>query len=129
MAVDRAIAILIVDDFATVSRIIRSMLERSGFANIEHVHDGPSALERLKSRRFSLVISDWNMAPMNGLELLQRIRQDADSKALRFILITAGGSPQIPAVVQNLGVDGLLVKPFSAEILTNAIEQAFAQKK
>jgi two-component system, chemotaxis family, chemotaxis protein CheY len=90
---------------------------------------GPSALGRLKSKRFSLVISDWNMTPMSGLELLQRMRRDADLKAVRFILITAGGNPQIPARVQSLGLDALLVKPISAETLTNAIEQAFAQRK
>jgi two-component system chemotaxis response regulator CheY len=69
MGVDPAIGILIVDDFATMSRIIQSLLERSGFTNIEQVHDGQSALDRLKTKNFSLVISDWHMAPMSGLEL------------------------------------------------------------
>jgi two-component system chemotaxis response regulator CheY len=129
MAVDRAIAILIVDDFATISRIIWSLLERSGFTNIEHVHDGPSALERLKSKRFALVIADRHMTPMSGLELLQQMRRDADLKTVRFILVTADGTSQIPAAVRSLGIDGFLVKPFSAETLTKTIEQALAQKK
>jgi two-component system chemotaxis response regulator CheY len=91
------------------------------------VKDGPSALERLKSKGFTLVIADWHMAPMSGLELLQQIRQDADLKNVRFVLVTADGSFQNSADVQRLGVDGFLIKPFSADTLTKTIEQALAQ--
>jgi two-component system chemotaxis response regulator CheY len=126
MGVDPAIAILIVDDFATMSQIIRSLLERGGFTNIEHVHDGQSALDRLKSKDISLIISDLHMAPMSGLELLRRMHQELKLDRVRFILITADGNSQIPAAVRNPGIDGFLLKPFSAETLKKTIEQAFA---
>jgi two-component system chemotaxis response regulator CheY len=128
MTVDRAIPILIVDDFATVSRIIRSLLERSGFTDIEHVADVPSALQRLRSKRFALVISDWHMGQASGLDLLQEMRQDPRLKAVRFILVTADGSLQGPTM-NSLGVDGILMKPFSSEALIKCVEQTFTQRK
>jgi two-component system, chemotaxis family, chemotaxis protein CheY len=128
MIVDRASAILIVDDFATISRVIRALLERNGFTNIEDVRDGSSALQRLKSKRFALVISDWHLEQMSGLDLLQEMRRDPDLKKVRFILVTADGSFEGPSM-HRLGVDGVLMKPFSAERLATCIEQAFAQQK
>jgi two-component system, chemotaxis family, chemotaxis protein CheY len=124
MAVDRAISILIVDDFATISRVIRALLERNGFNDIEDVRDGLSALQRLRSKRFALVICDWHMEQMSGLDLLQEVRRDADLKAVRFILVTADGSLQGPTI-RSLGIDGILIKPFSADTLIKCIEQAF----
>jgi two-component system chemotaxis response regulator CheY len=129
MGVDRSISILIVDDFSTLSRIIRSLLERCGFKDIEQVHSGTAALERLRLKPFALVICDWHMAPMTGFELLAQVRQDPALKDVRFLVITADASTQIPAIVRRMGADGFLMKPFSAEALNTAIEQAFAEKK
>jgi two-component system, chemotaxis family, chemotaxis protein CheY len=86
----------------------------------------PPALERLKTKSFALVISNWHMTPMSGLKLLQQIRRDADLKNVRFVLVTADGSFQNSAAVQRLGVDGSLIKPFSSDTLTKTIEQALA---
>jgi two-component system chemotaxis response regulator CheY len=129
MAVDRSISILIVDDFSSLSRIIRSLLERSGFKDIEQVSNGAAALERLKLKPFSVIICDWHMAPMTGFELLSQVRKDRTLDDVRFLIITADANAQIPAVARAMGADGFLMKPFTDEALDDAIEQAFWTKR
>ena len=128
MAVDPDINILVVDDFGTMVRIVQGLLQQAGFRNIEHVADGASALERLRSKAFSVVISDWRMSPMSGLELLRRMRQDAALQPVRFILITADANPQLPQTMQKLGADGFLIMPLTADTLKQTIEQALSQR-
>jgi two-component system chemotaxis response regulator CheY len=127
MGIDRSISILVVDDFTTMSRIVRSLLERCGFKDIQQVHDGNAALETLKTKKVSLVISDLHMTPIGGLELLRRMRLDSTLKDVRFVAMTADAHAQVPTAVRAMGADGLLVKPFSAETLNKVIEQAFAR--
>ena len=128
MAVDPDINILVVDDFGTMVRIVQGLLQQAGFRNIEHVGDGATALERLRSKAFSVVISDWRMSPMSGLELLRRMRQDAALQPVRFILITADANPQLPQIMQKLGADGFLMMPLTAEELRQTIERALSQR-
>jgi two-component system, chemotaxis family, chemotaxis protein CheY len=125
MPVDRSIAVLVVDDFATMCRIIQTLLNKIGFANVEHVRDGNSALERLRSKEFHLIIADWRMEPMSGLQLLHLIRQDGKLQNARFILTSADANPQLADTVETLGAHGFLRKPFAAETLNAAIERAF----
>jgi two-component system chemotaxis response regulator CheY len=127
--VDPAIVVLVVDESAAASRIIVSLVEQAGFSNVGHVPDGQSALERLRAGNISLVLADWRMSPMSGLELLRRIRQDAAMKAVRFVLMTASAHPQLPETVQSLGANGFLRKPCTAEALRQTIEQAFASER
>ena len=82
MAVDKSTPILVVDDYKTMVRIVRNLLNQLGFANVDDASDGASALAKLRAKRFGLVISDWAMEPMSGLELLQAMRADPDLKAL-----------------------------------------------
>ena len=128
MAVDPDINILVVDDFGTMVRIVQGLLQQAGFRNIEHVADGASALERLRSKTFSVVISDWRMSPMSGLELLRRMRQDPALQPVRFILITADANPQLPQTMQKLGADGFLMKPSPPTHSEQTIEQALSQR-
>jgi two-component system chemotaxis response regulator CheY len=127
--VDPAIVVLVVDESAAASRIIVSLVEQAGFSNVGHVPDGQSALERLRAGNISLVLADWRMSPMSGLELLRRIRQDAAMKAVRFVLMTASAHPQLPETVQSLGANGFLQMPCTAEALRQTIEQAFASER
>ena len=121
MAVDKSTPILVVDDYKTMVRIVRNLLQQLGFDNIDDASDGASALAKLRAQRFGLVISDWAMEPMSGLELLQAMRADPDLKTLPFIMITAENRKERVARAEQAGADGYIVKPFSAEALSERI--------
>jgi two-component system chemotaxis response regulator CheY len=121
MAVDKRTPILVVDDYKTMVRIVRNLLQQLGFEDIDEANDGASALAKLRARRFGLVISDWAMEPMNGLELLQQVRADPELKALPFIMITAENRKDRVAKAEQAGANGYIVKPFNAETLHDRI--------
>jgi two-component system chemotaxis response regulator CheY len=121
MAVDKNTPILVVDDYKTMVRIVRNLLHQLGFDNVDDASDGASALVKLRTKRFGLVISDWAMEPMSGLELLQAMRADPDLKALPFIMITAENRKERIAQAEQAGADGYIIKPFSAEALRERI--------
>jgi two-component system chemotaxis response regulator CheY len=123
MAVDKSMNVLIVDDYKTMLRIIRNLLKQIDFNNVEEATDGSEALTKLRSGNFGLVISDWNMQPMTGLELLQEVRQDARLKALPFIMITAESKTENVVAAKQAGVSNYIVKPFNAETLREKIEK------
>jgi len=118
MAFDRASPILIVDDYSRMLRIIRSLLRQIGYQQVEEAADGASALEKLRQKPFGLVISDWNMEPMSGLELLREVRADPVLAALPFIMVTAEARAAKIAEAQRAGVSGYIIKPFGAEALS-----------
>jgi two-component system chemotaxis response regulator CheY len=117
MAFERAHPILIVDDYSRMLRIIRGLLRQLGYQQVEEAADGASALEKLRQKPFSLVISDWNMEPMSGLELLREVRADPALAALPFIMVTAEARAAKIAEAQRAGVSGYIIKPFGAEAL------------
>jgi two-component system chemotaxis response regulator CheY len=117
MAVDKNMNVLIVDDYKTMLRIIRNLLRQIGFVNIEEATDGSMALQMLRSGSYGLVISDWNMEPMTGLQLLREVRADAKLKALPFIMITAESKSENVIAAKEAGVSNYIVKPFNAETL------------
>jgi two-component system chemotaxis response regulator CheY len=117
MAIDRANPILIVDDYSRMLRIIRGLLRQLGYEQVEEAADGASALVKLRQKPFSLVISDWNMEPMSGLELLREVRADPALTALPFIMVTAEARAAKIAEAQRAGVSGYIIKPFGAEAL------------
>ena len=121
MTVDKRMPILVVDDYKTMVRIVRNLLNQLGFQDVDEANDGASALAKLRARRFGLVISDWAMEPMNGLELLQQVRADPELKTLPFIMITAENRRDRVAKAEQAGVDGYIVKPFTAEALNDRI--------
>ena len=114
---DKSINVLIVDDYKTMLRIIRNLLKQIEFHNVEEASDGADALGKLRSGNFGLVISDWNMAPMTGLQLLQEVRADAKLKATPFIMITAESKTENVVAAKQAGVSNYIVKPFNAETL------------
>ncbi|MBO6678264.1 response regulator [Parvibaculum sp.] len=117
MAVDMKMPILIVDDYKTMLRIVRNLLTKLGFSDIDEATDGTSALEKLHARRYGLVISDWNMQPMTGYELLQKVRADDALKAMPFVMVTAESKVENVIAARQAGVNNYIIKPFSAEVL------------
>jgi two-component system chemotaxis response regulator CheY len=117
MAVDMAMPILVVDDYNTMIRIIRNLLKQLGFENVDEASDGTAALAKLKARKYGLVISDWNMEPMTGFELLQQVRADAALKPTPFIMVTAESKTENVIAAKKAGVNNYIVKPFNAATL------------
>jgi two-component system chemotaxis response regulator CheY len=126
MTIDKAMNILIVDDYKTMLRIIRNLLKQIDFNNVEEASDGAEALAKLRSGQFGLVISDWNMEPMTGLELLQEVRADSKLKTTPFIMITAESKTENVVAAKQAGVSNYIVKPFNAETLKEKIEKVLA---
>ncbi|PKP68264.1 MAG: two-component system response regulator [Alphaproteobacteria bacterium HGW-Alphaproteobacteria-5] len=117
MAVDMKMPILIVDDYKTMLRIVRNLLNKLGFSDIDEATDGTDALTKLKSRRYGLIISDWNMQPMTGYELLQKVRANESTKTLPFVMVTAESKVENVVAARKAGVNNYIIKPFSAEVL------------
>ena len=116
-AVEKNMPILIVDDYKTMLRIIRNLLKQLGFDNVDEATDGSSALQKLRDKDFGLVISDWNMEPMSGLQLLKEVRADMKLKELPFIMITAESKSENVIAAKEAGVSNYIVKPFNAATL------------
>ena len=123
MPIDKSMHVLIVDDYKTMLRIIRNLLKQIDFNNVEEAMDGSEALSKLRAGSFGLVISDWNMAPMTGLQLLQEVRADNRLKATPFIMITAESKTENVVAAKQAGVSNYIVKPFNAETLRDKIEK------
>jgi two-component system chemotaxis response regulator CheY len=121
MALDPTTPILIVDDYQAMVRIIRNLLLQLGFEHVDEAHDGESALAKLEERAYGLVISDWNMEPMSGLELLQQVRAHPRLKDLPFIMVTAENRDDRIAQAREAGVSGYVIKPFNAKTLGQRI--------
>lgn len=118
MAVDMSMKVLIVDDYKTMLRIMRNLLKQLGFENVEEAIDGSSALEILKENpKFGLIISDWNMEPMTGIELLRNVRSTDTLKAIPFIMVTAESKSENVIAAKEAGVSNYIVKPFNADTL------------
>jgi two-component system chemotaxis response regulator CheY len=117
MAVDLNMNVLIVDDYKTMLRIIRNLLKQLGFNNVDEATDGSAALQKLRDKEYGLVISDWNMEPMTGIQLLREVRADAKLKGMPFIMITAESKTENVIAAKEAGVNNYIVKPFNAATL------------
>ncbi len=115
--VDMKMPILIVDDYRTMLRIVRNLLAKLGFSDIDEASDGSQALAMMKGREYGLVISDWNMQPMTGYELLKSVRADQNLKATPFIMVTAESKVENVVAARQAGVNNYIIKPFSAAVL------------
>lgn len=128
MAVDMNMKILIVDDYKTMLRIIRNLLRQLGFNNIDEAMDGSAALQMLRANGdYGLVISDWNMEPMTGLQLLREVRADAKLKTLPFIMVTAESKSENVIAAKEAGVSNYIVKPFNAETLKAKMQSVIGE--
>ncbi|MDA1091225.1 MAG: response regulator [Proteobacteria bacterium] len=117
MAVDKNMQILVVDDYNTMLRILKNLLKQLGFNNVDTAMDGGEALQKLNASKFDFVISDWNMEPMTGIELLREVRASEKLKHIPFIMITAESKTENVIAAQKAGVSNYIVKPFNAETL------------
>lgn len=117
MAVEMTMPILIVDDYKTMIRIIRNLLKQIGFDNVDDAADGQEAFAKMQENKYGLVISDWNMEPMTGYELLQKVRGDDGLKATPFIMVTAESKTENVVAAKRAGVNNYIVKPFNAGTL------------
>ena len=127
MAVDLSMPVLVVDDYNTMVRIIRNLLRQLGFEHIDDASDGSAALEKMRARRYGLVISDWNMEPMTGYDLLKEMRADPELGRTPFIMVTAESKTENVIAAKKAGVSNYIVKPFNAQTLKNKIEAVFVQ--
>ena len=125
MAIDMSMPVLVVDDYNTMIRIIRNLLKQLGFEDVDDASDGSAALGKMREKRYGLVISDWNMEPMTGYELLKRMRSIYRYQTLPFIMMTSAGSSENVIAAKQAGVNNYIVKPFNAETLKNKIDAVF----
>ena len=117
--------ILVVDDFATMRKIVRNLLKQLEYTNVEEADDGSTALEKLKADSFEFVITDWNMPQVNGLELLKAIRADEKTKGLPVLMVTAEADKENIIQAAQAGVSDYVVKPFTADVLKGKIDKIF----
>jgi two-component system chemotaxis response regulator CheY len=127
MPLDYGTPILVVDDYHTMVRIIRNLLKQLGFEDVDEASDGTAALAKLQQKPYGLVISDWNMEPMTGYELLRHVRADERMKAMPFIMVTAESKTENVIAAKKAGVNNYIVKPFNAQTLKTKIEAVFAE--
>jgi two-component system chemotaxis response regulator CheY len=121
MAVDLSMSVLVVDDYNTMIRIIRNLLKQLGFQN----SDGSAALTKMRAKKYGLIISDWNMEPMTGYDLLREVRADPNLATTPFIMITAESKTENVIAAKKAGVNNYIVKPFNAATLKTKIEAVF----
>lgn len=118
---DKDIKILIVDDFATMRKVVRNLLKQSGYENVVEAEDGVTAMRALKSQKIDFIISDWNMPNMSGLELLKAIRADEELNKTPFLMVTAEALQDNVVAAVKAGVSNYIVKPFTSEVLNEKI--------
>ena len=122
MSIDTNMNVLIVDDYKTMLRISKNLLSQIGFENVDEATDGDMAFTKLKEKKYGLVISDWNMEPVSGYELLKKVRAVDAMKELPFIMVTAESKTENVVAAKQAGVSNYIVKPFNAETLRSKIE-------
>ncbi|RMR50131.1 Chemotaxis protein CheY [Pseudomonas cichorii] len=122
---DKNMKILIVDDFSTMRRIIKNLLRDLGFTNTSEADDGITALPMLQSGSFDFLVTDWNMPGMTGIDLLRQVRLDDRLKSLPVLMVTAEAKREQIIEAAQAGVNGYVVKPFTAQVLQEKIEKIF----
>jgi len=125
MSLDLSMPILVVDDYKTMIRIIRNLLKQLGFQDVDEASDGTEALGKMRERNYGLVISDWNMEPMTGYDLLKEVRADDKFSDVPFIMVTAEAKSENVVAAKKAGVSNYIVKPFNAQTLKGKIEAVF----
>ena len=125
MAFDTSMPILVVDDYNTMVRIIRNLLRQLGFQDVDDAADGSAALSKMEGKKYGLVISDWNMEPMTGYELLKQVRANPQMAETPFIMITAESKTENVVAAKQAGANNYIIKPFNAETLKHKIEAVF----
>jgi two-component system, chemotaxis family, chemotaxis protein CheY len=125
MEFDLSMPILVVDDYSTMIRIIRNLLKQIGFENVDDANDGSAALDKMQGKQYGLIISDWNMEPMTGYDLLREVRANPSLSQTPFIMITAESKTENVIAAKKAGVSNYIVKPFNAATLKTKMEAVF----
>lgn len=130
MEIDKNMQVLIVDDHKSMLRIIRNILQQIGLTNVDEALDGTEALQKLAQKKYGLVLSDWNMMPMTGLQLIQFIRTDGtyQHKNVPFVMVTAEARPENVIEAKEAGIDNYVTKPFNAPTLESKIKAALLRR-
>ena len=123
---DLSMKVLVVDDFATMRRIVKNVLRQVGFTNIIEADDGKTALKELKKENIDLILCDWNMPEMPGIDLLKQIRSDDDLKDIPFVMVTAEAQKENILEAVKSGVNSYVVKPFTAETISEKLKKVFS---
>jgi two-component system chemotaxis response regulator CheY len=127
MGMDTSMKVLVVDDFATMRRIVKGVLKQLGFSDIIEAENGTSALDELKKEKVGLIVSDWNMPKMTGLDLLKAVREDEKLKSIPFIMVTAEGQKENVLEAVKSGVSNYIVKPFTPETFNEKLQKVFGK--
>lgn len=125
MGFDTSIKVMVIDDFATMRRIVKGVLKQLGFTNIIEAEDGDIALKELRKEKVGLIVSDWNMPNMTGLDLLKAVRSDNMLKDIPFLMVTAEGQKENVVQAVQAGVSNYIVKPFTPETFSAKLEKIF----
>ena len=126
MGIDKSIKVLVVDDFATMRRIVKGVLKQLGFNDIIEAGDGDAALDTLEKENVGLIVSDWNMPNMSGLDLLKAVRKNNELKSIPFLMVTAEGQKENVVQAVQAGVSNYIVKPFTPETFGSKLEKIFS---
>jgi len=125
VAVDKNMSVLVVDDYQTMIRIIKNLLKQLGFNNVDEATDGTAALEKIGQKSYGLIISDWNMEPMTGLDLLKKVRGSGNQ--VPFIMVTAESKTENVLAAREAGVNNYIVKPFNADTLKTKLSSVLGE--
>ena len=117
MAADKSMNVLVVDDYKSMVRIVRGLLNQLGFVNVDDAPDGAAAMALLKEKQYGLVLSDWNMQPVTGLELLKQVRAEEKTKTTPFVMVTAEAKVENVIAARQAGVNNYVIKPFTLAVL------------
>lgn len=127
MAVDRSMNVLVIDDYKTMVRIVRNLLEQLGFRNVDEAADGVTALEMIRAKSYGLVLSDWNMQPMTGFDLLKAVRAEERTKTLPFVMVTAEAKTENVVAARQAGVNNYIIKPFTLAVLKQKLSSVLGE--
>ncbi len=127
MAFNFNMRVLVIDDYKTMVRIVRSLLQQLGFQNVDDACDGPTALEMIRTHEYGLILSDWNMVPMTGLELLTNIRADPTLPKIPFVMVTAEAKTENVVAARNAGANNYIIKPFTLAVLKQKLTTVFGE--
>jgi len=127
MAADKSMNVLVVDDYKSMVRIVRGMLNQLGFVNVDDAPDGAAAMALLKEKNYGLVLSDWNMQPVTGLELLKQVRAEEKTRATPFVMVTAEAKVENVIAARQAGVNNYVIKPFTLAVLKQKLTSVIGE--
>lgn len=127
MAADKSMNVLVVDDYKSMVRIVRGMLNQLGFTNVDDAPDGAAALELLQAKTYGLVLSDWNMEPVTGLELLKQVRAEERTRKTPFVMVTAEAKVENVIAARQAGVNNYVIKPFTLAVLRQKLSAVIGE--